>query len=274
MIRIIILALFLGAAPLAFASQFEELDKDPEGAHRGQIFLGAFASIGGIFGELIDAENQFINYSTYTFTSNSITKMIKVNTMPMGYGLLFEYMPIDHLGLKTKIRRSTTIQRTMFGSQFQNWSRITYSDFSWYAGLSAHVSNRKQWDITFTPLLGYALATYRAAPIASLLIPEGYLYQALLGRTTMSVDQALGFSGARKKTVNYLTVGGEANVCAYFSGGFFLTIGFEWIMNIIQLKKAFFLQNPQNYRYFYPGRRESYLHSYMISLSAGYAFYN
>jgi hypothetical protein len=60
------------------ATHFEELDKPPEGAHKGQIHLGAFESIGVPYGRILDAENDFVRNSTYTFLSSLTTKKIMV----------------------------------------------------------------------------------------------------------------------------------------------------------------------------------------------------
>ncbi len=53
-------ALFVLAATFAYAADFDELDKPPEGAHKGQMLLGAFFSIGMPFGNCIDAEHAFL----------------------------------------------------------------------------------------------------------------------------------------------------------------------------------------------------------------------
>lgn len=56
------------------ATQFEELDKLPEGAHKGQMILAAFATKGVPYGRIIHAESDFVRKSTYTFINSFTTK--------------------------------------------------------------------------------------------------------------------------------------------------------------------------------------------------------
>jgi hypothetical protein len=248
-------AIFLMTALPAFsATRFEELDKPPEGAHQGQIFIGAFATIGAPYGKILDAENNFIRNSTYTFTNNAITKKIMVLHLSYSYGILFEYMPVDHLGLKFKARRSNIVQRTMFGANYQNWTKLLYSDYTFMLGPSVHFTVRKQWDFSLTPVAGYSLGEYIATPIAARLI---YTY-----------------AGARKKVVYNPIVGAEFNLSIYFSGGFFMSFGCDWSMNMMKFENKFYLVNPQTLMWFFTNRDSSYLHSVCFILSAGYAVSN
>jgi hypothetical protein len=63
MIRKIIFSLTVLASifeTVAFAANFEELDKPPEGIYKGQILVGGYASIGMTLGSVIDAEDKFV----------------------------------------------------------------------------------------------------------------------------------------------------------------------------------------------------------------------
>jgi len=102
------------------AIEFDELDKPPEGAHKGQMFLGVVISVGAPSGELVDAETAFVDGSTYTF-ENEVTKQLKVSHLFFGVGASFEYMPIDHVGAKTRAMQTIVVQRTEFGTDYENW---------------------------------------------------------------------------------------------------------------------------------------------------------
>lgn len=246
--------ILFASAPAYSATHFEELDKPPEGAHKGQILLGAFVSIGAPYGAAIDAEHDFIRNSTYTFANNAITKKIMVFHLAYSYGILFEYMPVDHLGIKLKARRSNIVQRTTFGVNYQNWTKLLYDDYTFLLGPSVHFTARKQWDFSLTPIAGYSLGEYIATPIAARLI--------------------YNYGGARKKTVYNPIVGAEFNLSIFFSGGFFMSLGSEWTMNMLEFGSKFFLVNPQTYIWFFTNKNTSYLHSVCFILSAGYAFSN
>lgn len=258
--------LILLCAIPASGVRFDELDKPPEGAHRGQMLLGAFATVGVPYGKIIGAEQGFIRNSTYTFSDNLVTKKIMLRHLSFSYGLSFEYMPVDHMGLMVKGRRSIIVQTTMFGSQYQNWSRLLYSDYTVIFGPSIHVTTRRQWDIAFTPFAGYSFGEYSAAPIAKELI---YNF-----RRPTSIQMIFGYAGKRDKRVNSPIVGTEANILLYFSGGFFLSLGAEWTMNIIEFSGRYYLMNTQTYVWFFGNRKSSHLHSISFIVSGGYAFLN
>jgi hypothetical protein len=252
--RIALIVLVLSAAVSVHAAQFEELEKPPEGAHQGQILLGAFATIGVPYGRIIGAESNFVRNSTYTFPDNLITKKIMLQHLCYSYGIFFEYMPIDYLGIKAKIKNSAITQRSQFGAEYQNWSKILYSDYSFFLGPTVHFTARKQWDICLTPLVGYALGEYNATPVANRLIYTMF--------------------GFRKKNVNNIVVGSELNICIYFSGGFYMSFGCDWTLNMLKFGSTFQVYNLQTYKSFFPSGRSSSLHSVCFILSAGYAFSN
>lgn len=247
----IIILLFIPSS--VFTVEFDELDKPPEGAHSGQMLLGAFLSIGIPFGPLIDAEHDFLENTTYSF-DNETTKLVEVSHLSFGFGFTFEYMPIDHLGIKTNLRRSLIIQRTNFGSEYENWRGTLYSDFSLYFGPTVHATTRRSWDFTMTPLFGYYIGSYNATPVAKKIL-EGY-------------------NGKTEKSVKGISYGVEINFSTYFSGGPFLTLGIEWIRNDLDLGSSYQLNNPQTTHSYYQGKTSGTIDTINFKLSSGYAFSN
>ncbi len=269
--KITVIIALLTAALSARAAQFEELDKPPEGAHKGQMMLGAFATIGVPYGTIIDAENDFVRNSTYTFTNNFITKKIMLQHLSFSYGIFYEYMPIDYLGIKVKIRQSSIIQRSQFGPEYQNWTKMMYSDFSFFLGPTVHCTSRKAWDISFTPLIGYALGKYTATPVGATLIRTSEIPSS----PDLALYQYTFFYNAKRKQQAYnLVVGGEINISMFFTGGFLLSFGFDWTMNMLKFKDYYYINNVQTYVWFFPNKNSSYVHSVSFMLSAGYAFSN
>lgn len=265
--KIALIALILLAPLSAFAVHFEELDKPPAGAHQGQMMLGAFATIGAPYGRIISAEKSFIKYSTYTFLDNFVTKKFLLQHLSYSYGLFYEYMPVDHLGIKIKMKRSTVVQRTQFGAEYQNWTKMLYNDYSFFLGPSVHVTSRKQWDISFTPLVGYALGNFTATPIAKKLVYN-------LNSVTRN-NILFWYAAKRNKRAYNVVVGGECNLLVYLSSGFMMSFGFDWTMNMLNFNGKFYLMNPQvPHFWFFPNKDSSYLHSFCFILSAGYAFSN
>jgi len=238
-----------------FASRFDELDKPPEGAYKGQMLLSGFVLIGVPVGKIIDAENDFLNSSTYELIQDEVWKKLMVTHMTFGFGLSFEYMFFDHAGLKTRIKRTVIIQRTIFGSQYENWSKKIYSDFSFYLGPAFHLTSRKQWDVTLTPLAGVAVGKFQATPVARELVDS--------------------YAGEGDRTVTGFTCGTELNFTVYFSGGLFISLGFDWTMNLLQFDSEFNLTNPdQPASPYFPGKQTADVHSLTFIISAGYAFLN
>ena len=111
----------------AYSTEFDELDKPPEGAHKGQMLLGGFVCIGVPMGDLVDAEDDFLEDSVYTF-DNEVTKSIEVSHQSFAFGISFEYMPLDHIGSITRLRKTYIVQRSNFGSAYQNWRGYIYRD--------------------------------------------------------------------------------------------------------------------------------------------------
>lgn len=253
---LLILTAFLTATSL-YASEFEELDKPPEGAHAGQMLLGGFISIGIPFGDLIDAENSFIKNNYYTFDEEGTTKELLLNHTAFDMGISFEYMPIDHIGIKTKLSYATVIQRTAFSSEYRNWNKTIFSNYGFFIGPSVHLTSRKQWDVSLTPLIGYFIGKYEATPVASSLV-EGY-----------DNDGTRNISG--------IAYGADLNLTVYFSGGLYLSLGGEYTYYPISFDKTYSLTQPTAS----PGNGLTYttdsggvLQAINLSISVGYAFSN
>ncbi len=236
----------------ARGAEFDELDKPPEGAYGGQMLLGGFISIGKPLGNIIDAENTFVEDQTHTF-ENEVTKLIKLSHMSFGLGLTYEYMPIDHLGAKVKFRRSIIIQRTVFGSEYKNWRLVTYSDYSLYVGPSFHATTRKTWDFVFTPFIGYAYGEYNATPVADEL-KESY-------------------DAPGPRSVSGLTYGAELLCTIYFSGGLFVSFGGEWTRNNLNFGSAY-TETYSGGDPFLDGATSGTIDNICFTLGAGYAFKN
>lgn len=235
-------------------SQFEELDKPPEGAHEGQMLLGGFFSIGVPYGDIIDGEKSFVSENTYTFEESEITKELMIAHLSYDFGVSFEYMPIDYIGLKAKLKRVLVVQRTRFGAQFQNWTETIYSNYSFLLGPSFHLTSRKYWDVTLTPIMGYAFAKYNATPVAAKLVQ--------------------GYSGSTKRDVNGITYGAELNLTIYFSGGLYISAGIDWNKYPITFSPSYKLTNPESGDTFMDGKNSGSIQTVNLAISAGYAFSN
>ena len=249
---LIIIIAYLSLFSTLWASQFEELDKPPEGAHEGQMLLGGFISIGLPYGDLITDEECFVKDNAYTYRDSGITKELLLTHLSYDFGLSFEYMPIDYVGIKTKIKRVIIVQRTLFGSTFQNWNKTYYSNFAFLLGPAFHLTNRKQWDVTLTPVVGYTLAKYEATPIAAELIDD--------------------YKGDRKRDVNGLTYGAELNLTVYFSGGLFISIGTDWNKYPLKFDPAIALTQPVNDNVM--NKTSGNVQTVNLALSVGYTFSN
>lgn len=239
------------------ASQFEELDKPPEGAHEGQMFLGGYVSIGIPSGDIITEEKSFVTNNTFTFDESEITKELLVTHLSYDFGISFEYMPIDYIGIKTKLKRVIIVQRTVFGSNYQNWSETLYNNYSFLLGPAFHLTNRKQWDITFTPVIGFAYAKYEATPIAAKLLSSSVYTN----------------SENRKRDVNGIVYGAELNLTIYFSGGLYISIGGDLNKYPITVSPEFNLSQSSGNSYL-DGKSSGNIQTMNLALSAGYAFSN
>lgn len=248
----IITFFILLCASSSYPAQFDELDKAPEGAHKGQMLAGAFVSIGLAAGNTIDEENKFLNGSTYTFSGGETTKKLLVTHLAFNAGAFFEYMPLDHIGVRTKIKTGYIIQRTTFGADYQNWSGTLYSDYSMFVGPSFHLTNRKQWDIVLIPVIGYSIGKFQPTPVASQIL--------------------ISYTGPSSVSVSGMSYGTELNFTAYFTGGLAISLGLDWSMYTFNFS-SFNLTNSQTSAT-YSGATSGVIHTLSLVISAGYAFSN
>lgn len=255
---IIILSILLSAASV-MASEFEELDKPPEGAHEGQMLLGGFVSAGFPFGDLITAEDDFLVNNWYVLGSGTMKELI-VNHLVFDMGICFEYMPIDHVGAKSKLRYTTVIQRTAFGPENENWSSSLFSTYSILLGPSFHLTVRKQWDVTLTPEIGYGLGQYEATPIGSKLLDN--------------------YNNDSTRDIYGFIFGTELNLTIYFSGGVFMSVGTEYTYYPVSFSPQYSLSQPpedleqNNNGRTYSASSGGSLQTFNITISVGYAFSN
>jgi len=205
---ILALIIYFFQIVLVNASIFEGLDKIPVGAHEGQMLIGVFGSIGMPFGDLIKTEKNFVKNDTYTFSESGIKKEFLITHLAYDFGLFFEYMPIDYVGIKSKLKKTCIVQRTLFGSDFNNWDIPLYENYSFLIGPSIHFTNRKKWDISLTPMVGYSIAEYKQTPVAEQLLEN--------------------YPGNKKRNVNGIIYGAELNYARYLSTGLYISAGFEW----------------------------------------------
>ncbi len=257
--RIVLVLCFFSWSNLFGATQFDELDKPPEGAHKGQMLLGGFVSVGVPFGSCIDAESQFLKGSTYTFPNGTV-KQVQVSHLAFGLGLSFEYMPFDYVGARAKLRQSSIVQRSNFGPDYENFRGSLYKDVSLYVGPAFHTTVRKRWDFTLMPAIGYAFGVYHASPVGSKILVD--------------TSTGNGVTGETKRNVNGLTYGAELNCTIYFSGGLFMSLGGEWVRNSLNFGKAFDVTNPQTGKKYFNDGSSGIIDSYCFILTAGYAFSN
>ncbi len=271
---LIVIVIFLVFTGTSHAVRFEELDKAPEGAHYGQMLLGVFGTMAYPMGNIINAEQDFVRFSTYTFNDNNITKLVTLSHLHFSYGIIFEYMPINYLGVKFKGKRTSLIQRTNFGSDFKNWSTELYNDLSMYVGPSLHTTKRKRWDITLTPFIGYAFGRFKATPVAAKIF-NTFTYNLATGEF---FPQLYLYTYGRKKISNNVAFGAEVNITIYFTGGLFISLGADYSLYMLNFDGSFYMINPvikntYNTDIYYTGS-SSLVHAVGGIISVGYAFSN
>jgi hypothetical protein len=216
------------------------------------MLIGCFGSIGFPFGTLIKEENNFVKGDAYTFTESETVKEFLITHLAYDFGFFFEYMPIDYVGIKSSMKRAYIVQRTLFGSNFNNWADSLYNCYSFLIGPSAHFTNRKKWDVSLTPMIGYSIAKYKPTPIAQQIIER--------------------YSGENKRSVNGLVYGVELNYAMYFSGGLYISLGFDWNKYPISLSPGVKLENPTTFKAF--EKTSGDIQSINFVFSVGYAFDN
>ncbi|MBN1498993.1 MAG: hypothetical protein JW982_02470 [Spirochaetes bacterium] len=251
--RIKIFKLFLlSVLPLLiFATKFDELDKAPEGAYKGQIFFGGSLGLGYPFGNAIVSENDFISGTTYTFTENEITKEVDLVHLSFFSSLYAEYMPADHVGIKIFLDYLSIYQRTTFGSELENKNEVLYYHFGAFLGPDFHLTVRKPWDISFCPFIGYALGKYEAAVVAKELFP--------------------GFTDNTVETSNGLVIGSELCANFFFNGGVYFSVGFNWIYSFISASENLTRTTPSPPAVY---DTPDSVNTINLIISFGYAYYN
>jgi hypothetical protein len=230
------------------AGELDDLDKSPVGIHQGQMMLGGFLSIGILKGNLIDSENNFLDGNLYTFSESETTKKLLVTHQAFSFGFSFEYIPINYVGIKAILARSIFIQKTIFGPQYENWVASLYKNYSLSLGPSFHISKRKIWDVSLTPLIGYSIGEYQATPIALELIDD--------------------YNEDTKQNVYSFIYGSELNFSLFFSSGLYISLGMSWVMNKLEFSKSYDLSVSNNNYSIDSGT----LTTYNLVFSAGYAF--
>lgn len=234
-------------------TNFDELDRLPQGAHKGQIMVTGFVIKGWPLGKIVGAEQNYLDGFSYTF-SNGTTKLIMVDHMSLAAGVQGEYMPIDHLGVKGGLERYVVSQRSIFGSDYKNWQGSLYRDFTLFVGPTLHATTRKQWDFVLAPFFGFSYATYDPIPV---------LYQIYEEYHTIEEQSQI-----------YFSFGTELSFQAYFSGGPMISLGCVYNWRIVKLDKAINLTNPYKFTTYFDGETKGIIHSIDIIFSAGYAFDN
>jgi hypothetical protein len=234
------------------STNFEELDKPPEGAHKGQILTGASILFGQPAGPVIDAESAFLENSTYTFQESDITKEVLVSHLSFSALLFGEYMPLDYMGLRCGAGFLSVIQRSQFGSEFRNWRGTLLSGYFFQCGPVLHVTNRQPWDITLHPFAGYGYYTAHAVPVADQLYND--------------------FDPDNKHSYLSMHYGVELAFAFYFSGGFFFSTGISYTRNNFSTGKPLDRNNPQTNKAYFDGQSSGPIHNFLLSISAGYAF--
>ncbi|HQE59074.1 MAG TPA: hypothetical protein PLA54_07785 [Spirochaetota bacterium] len=251
---IIVFVLFSsGALYSADRSVFEDLDKPPEGAYAGQIFAGASLGMGLVSGSIIKAEKDFVSGTTYSFEDSEVTKKVELQHYSFAFSMFGEYMPLDHFGVKGKISRAMVAQKSTFGADYPNEQGFLLKTWNITFAPVYHVTVRREWDVTIAPFLGYSIGTFNAIPVA-----KG-LFDTIDSKTSQSS--------------NSLIYGIEINGTLYFSGGFFLSLGAEWTRYNISIDNDINRTSPSALTY-NNGSKSGNIDTYIIQISAGYAFRN
>ena len=253
--RILTVVIFLSSGALYSAdrSVFEDLDKPPEGAYAGQIFAGASLGMGLVSGSIIKAEKDFVSGTTYTFVDAEVTKKVELQHYSFAFSMFGEYMPLDHFGVKGKLTRAMVAQKSTFGSDFSNEQGFLLKSWNLTFAPVYHVTVRREWDVTIAPFLGYSMGKFKAIPVA-----KG-LFDSIDSKTSQNN--------------NSFIYGVEIAGVLYFSGGFFLSLGAEWTRYNIKIDNDINRTSPSVLTY-NNGSTSGNIDTYIIQVSAGYAFLN
>lgn len=247
-ILLVILPVFMAA------TNFDELDKVPDGAYKGQMFFSTTFGMGIPYGDVIDAESEFLNNVTYTFEDSLVTKEMLVGHLSFQGSLDFEYMPADYVGVKVSAAYNSVVQRTLFGSEYKNENEFLYSNYGFYTGPDFHFTKRKQWDVRLYPFVGYGYGAFNAAPAMK------NLFSAFTADTEAS-------GGA-------IIYGADLSAVYYFKGGFFISVGFNWINYKVKIPENIQRTSPSPSATYFDGSTEGTVSETNLLFSAGYAYYN
>ena len=161
-------------------------------------------------------------------------------------GLVFEYMPIDYVGIKSRLKRTAIVQRSNFGPITKTGADICIRTYPCPSAL--HFTTSRKCGFTLTPVIGRS----RGAPVAGKLSSD--------------------ISGKRKKSMNGFTYGDELNCTLYFSGGLFISVGADWTRNMIDFGGPMDIK--KNGATYFNGKSSGVIDSLGCIISAGYAFFN
>jgi hypothetical protein len=150
---------------------------------------------------------------------------------------------------------SSVIQLTNFGKDYSNTRGSLYDGYTFLAGPNLHLTNRKPWDLSLAPLIGFAYGTYTATPVADKLLPA--------------------YDPTNNKATTFgLIYGVELKLSLFFSGGFFLSLGGEWVRIPVKLSGSVDATNSQTGARFMGGGTSGDIDNIRFLLAAGYAFSN
>jgi hypothetical protein len=77
-----------------------------------------------------------------------------------------------------------------------------------------------------------------------------------------------------KGKATLLIYGAELKFSIFFSGGFYSSLGVEWVRNGVTLSAPVSQPNPQTGAYFMSGGKSGYIDQFSIVFCGGYAFKN
>lgn len=239
---------------LLAATNFDDLDKSPDGAYKGQIFLSGTLGAGLPYGEIIDAEDSFTKDLTYTFEDSQVTKEVLITHLTLAASLDAEYMPIDYVGVKIMLSANNVLQRSLFGSDYKNENLYLYRNYGAAIGPNFHLTKRKQWDVRLFPYLGYGYGIFEAAPVVNSLYD--------------------GFDPDSTTKGMAILYGVNLSFAYYFKGGFFLSSGINWINYQIEINPNIKRTSPTPSATYNDGKTSGTLSEVILEFSVGYAYYN
>lgn len=233
-------------------TRFEDIDKNPIGTYQGQFLFGAYQAFGFPFGEVIAAEEDFLDGTTYTFEEQEITKTIVISHLNISFAAFCEYVFLDHFGARLTFSYSSVIQRTHFGIDYNNESLDLYKDYSIFLSPTYHLNVRKRWDVAFIPKFGAAFISFSPTPIADKLVEDFSQEQTF--------DQTSFIFGLRVEGLYF------------FENGVFIQSGLEW--NYTSLTADPISRTDSSAIEYNNGSSETSINFFRFSVGAGYALFH